>query len=98
MILIMAIVLLVMAVITLLAGIITLMFRVSSKDIHTLANQTLRLAQKGATDEVSGLVGNASALLEALNQLVKTTAGVGTFLVVVSLVLFLGSYLLLMKY
>jgi hypothetical protein len=95
MMLIMAGLLLLMAVISLFSGIITLVFRVNGKDIHTLASQTLRLAQKGVSDEVSGLVGNASALLEALNQLVKTTTGVGVFLILVSLLLFAGSYFMM---
>lgn len=95
---IMAACLLIMAVISLIAGILTLVFRVSGKDIHTLASQTLRLAQKGVADEVSGLVGNASALLEAINQLVRTTTGVGVFLILVSLLLFVGSYFLLKQF
>jgi hypothetical protein len=98
MILFMAASLCVMAMISLFAGIITLVFRVSGKDIHTLASQTLRLAQKGVADEVAGLVGNASALLEALNQLVRTTTGVGVFLILVSLMLFAGSYYLLRQF
>lgn len=98
MVLFMAASLLVMAMISLISGIITLVFRVSGKDIHTLASQTLRLAQKGVADEVTGLVGNASALLEALNQLVRTTSGVGVFLILVSLMLFAGSYYLMRQY
>jgi hypothetical protein len=94
----MAMCLLVMAVISLAAGILTLVLRVSGKDVHTLASQTLRLAQKGVADEVSGLVGNASALLEALNQLVRTTTGIGVFLILVSLLLFAGSYFLLKQF
>lgn len=94
-ILIMAISLLVMGVISLVSGILTLLFRVSGKDIHTLAAQTLRLAQKGVTDDMAGLVGNASSLLEALNQLVKTSTGVGVFLILVSFLLFAGSYFLI---
>jgi len=87
--------LLVMGVISLAAGILTLVLRVSGRDIHTLASQTLRLAQKGVAEEVSGLVGNASALLEALNQLVRTTTGVGVFLILVSLLLFAGAFFLM---
>jgi hypothetical protein len=92
---IMAASLMVMGVISLASGILTLVFRVSGKDIHTLASQTLRLAQKGVTEEVSGLVGNASSLLEAVNQLVRTSTGVGVFLILISLVLFAGSYFLI---
>ena len=93
-ILIMATLMLVMGVISLAAGILVLVFRVSGKDVHTLANQTVRLAQKGIADEVSGLVGNASSLLDALNQLVKTTTGVGVFLIIVGFILFAGAFYL----
>jgi hypothetical protein len=94
----MAFALLVMAVISLIAGILTLVFRISGKEVQTLASQTLRLAQKGVAEEVSGLVGNASALLEALNQLVRTSTGVGVFLILVSLLLFAGSFFLLKQF
>ena len=92
---IMAMSLIVLGVISLISGILTLVLRVSGRDIHTLASQTLRLAQKGVADEVAGLVGNASALLEALNQLVRTSTGVGVFLILVSFLLFAGSYFLI---
>jgi hypothetical protein len=94
-IMVMAVSLLVMGIISLVSGILTLLFRVSGKDIHTLASQTLRLAQKGVTDEMAGLVGNASSLLDAVNQLVKTSTGVGVFLILVSFLLFAGSYFLI---
>jgi hypothetical protein len=38
-------------------------------------------------EEVAGLVGNASSLLEAVNQLTRTTAGVGVFLATMGLLL-----------
>ena len=84
----------VMGLISLAAGIIVLVFRVSGNDVKTLANQTVRLAHKGIADEVSGLVGNASALLDALNQLVRTTTGVGVFLILVGFILFAGAFYL----
>lgn len=90
----MAAILLLMGVVALGAGILTLVFRASGKDVHTIASQTLRLAQKGVADEVSGLVGNASALLDALNQLVRTATGVGAFLVLVGFILFGAAFYL----
>lgn len=91
---IMAVSMLALGVITMVSGIIVLVFRASGKDVHTLANQSVKLAQKGVAEEVSGLVGNTSALLEALNQLVKTNTGVGIFLVLISLLLFAGAFFL----
>lgn len=94
MILIMCVGLLVMGMISMLSGILVLVFRVSGKDVHTIASQTVRLAQKGVAEDVAGLVGNASALLDAVNQLVRTTTGVGVFLILVSFVLYVASFFL----
>ncbi|MBI4927832.1 MAG: hypothetical protein HY835_08700 [Anaerolineae bacterium] len=93
----MAAVMMILGVISMAAGILVLVFRVSSKDVQKLADQTVRLAQKGIAEEVSGLVGNASALLDALNQLVRTTTGVGVFLVIVGFFLFAGSFYLIQQ-
>jgi len=71
--------------------------RAAGKDVHTLATQTTRLAQKGLAEQVAGLVGNASALLEAVNKLVRTTAGVGVFLTVLGLLLMISASLLVLQ-
>ena len=73
-------------------GILILATRTSGKDVQTLAGQTSRLAQKGLAEDVAGLVGNASTLIEALNQLVRTSAGVGIFLVLFGFVMLLAAY------
>ena len=72
---------------TFMAGLLILAFRAASGDVKTLAVQTSRLAQKGLVDEMSGLVGNASDLLDAMNQLVRTTRGIGMFLTILGLLL-----------
>lgn len=94
MILVMSASLLVMGIVSMGAGIVVLMFRVSGKDVSTLANQSVQLAQKGVADDVAGLVGNASALLDAVNQLVRTTTGVGVFLILVSFLMYIASFFL----
>jgi hypothetical protein len=76
------------------AGIILLITRASGKAVQTIAAQTTRLAQKGLAEEISGLVGNASALLDSLNQLVRTSAGIGIFLVVFGFVMLVASFLM----
>jgi hypothetical protein len=81
----------------LVAGIIILIRCTMSKEIRTLATQTSRLAQKGILDGVAGLVGNASTLLNATNQLVRTTAGIGVFLVIIGLGLIGASLFVLTK-
>jgi hypothetical protein len=78
-------------------GVIVLVTRATGREIRTLATQTAHLAQKGLAEEVAGLVGNASALLSATNDLVRTTAGVGVFLSVLGVVLMAAGAWLVMQ-
>ncbi|MEN6480580.1 MAG: hypothetical protein ABFD29_00145 [Anaerolineaceae bacterium] len=89
-----AVVLLAIGAICTLIGIFVLVSRVLGKDIKTIADNTTKLVQKGITEEVSGLVGNASVLIDALNQLVTTTTGIGVFLMLIGLVLIASSLIL----
>ena len=73
------------------AGILILALRASSSEVRTLAIQATRLAQKGIADDIAGLVGNASDLLDSMNQLVLTIRGVGLFLTILGLLLMAGS-------
>jgi hypothetical protein len=77
--------------ITFAAGIIILALKPSTSDIKTLITQTTNLAQKGIAEDISGLVGNASVLLGAMSELVRTTSGVGVFLSILGLILMIGS-------
>jgi hypothetical protein len=66
-----------------LAGAYMLLFRsANAGEVKLLAEQTTHLAQKGIAEDVAGLVGNASDLLNSVNQMVRTQAGVGVFLVI----------------
>ncbi|MEW5870078.1 MAG: hypothetical protein AB1894_12435 [Chloroflexota bacterium] len=76
---------------TFIAGVLTLTLRSASSDVKTLADQTARLASKSLVDDMSGLVGNASNLLGAMNQLVLTTRGIGIFLTLLGLVMMAGA-------
>ncbi len=78
-------------------GIYTLIGKLMGKELTTIANQTAKLAEKGITDEISGLVGNARTLIEVLNNMVKTTAGIGIFLVLIGFSLFGGAYALVLQ-
>ena len=86
-----------MGIVSFLAGVIVLLSRTFGQDIRTLATQTNRLAQKGLMDGVAGLVGNASALLDATNQMVRTAAGIGAFLIIIGLILIGASVIILMR-
>lgn len=74
------------------SGIFLLVARTSGKPVETIASQTTRLAQKGMAEEISGLVGNASSLVESLNQLVRTSAGIGIFLILFGFAMLVASY------
>ena len=88
---IMAIVLFILGMASTIVGIVILTTRATGRDIQTLATQTTHLAQKGLAEEVAGLVGNATTLLDAMNQLIRTAAGVGFFLTVFGLVLMMAA-------
>jgi hypothetical protein len=79
-------------------GIIILIVRSGSKEIRSIAKQSAQLAQKGFAEEVAGLVGNASSLLSATNELIKTTAGIGVFLTLLGVALMIGSCVLALEY
>ena len=79
-------------------GIIVLVTKAMGKDVRNLATQTAKLAQKGIAEEVTGLVGNASALMTALEQMVKTVTGIGLFLILLGITLMGIAYWLFFKY
>ncbi len=93
----MAVVLFILGIACTITGIIILTIRVSGGDLKTLAMQTTRLAQKGMADDIAGLVGNASNLLAALNDMVRTTAGIGVFITVIGIILMIAASLLALR-
>jgi hypothetical protein len=86
-----------MGAISLALGIFILFKKVMGDEIKTIAAQTAKLAQKGLAEEVAGLVGNASSLLDALNQLVRTATGVGVFLTLIGFILMVVAYYLALQ-
>jgi hypothetical protein len=79
-------------------GIVILIARSGSKELKILAKQSTQLAQKGFAEEVAGLVGNASSLLTATNELIKTTAGIGVFLTLLGVTLMIVACILALKF
>ena len=75
-------------------GVFILITKVIRDDLRVIAKQTSEMAQKGLADDLAGLVGNASALVNALNELVKTTAGIAVSLIVLGLILMVAAYLI----
>jgi hypothetical protein len=82
-----ALVLFIFGGISLSTGLFILVVRSTGKEVRTLANQTTQLAKKGIAEDVAGLVGNASTLLSATNELIRTTAGIGVFLAILGFLL-----------
>lgn len=79
------------------AGIYILVTKVMGDDIRVIAEQTAKLAQKGIAEDIAGLVGNASTLIEALNSLVRTATGIGIFLIFTGIGLIGLSYFLILQ-
>jgi hypothetical protein len=95
--LIMAATMFVLGILSEIAGMIILISKVMGGDLKEISKQSIRLAQKGIAEDIAGLVGNASTLVDAVNQMVRTASGVGIFLVVIGFPLILLAYYLLMQ-
>ena len=93
----MGIALLVAGLVFLGIGAYVLVKKLLGRDLQNISEQTTKLAQKGLTDDITGLVGNARSLIEALNDLVKTTAGVGILLLMLGVALLSGAYVLVLQ-
>lgn len=78
-------------VVTLLGGILILTIRVSSKDVRTISNQAATLAQKGLTEDISGIIGNTATLMDSMTTLIQTSAGIGAFLCFLGLLIMTAS-------
>ncbi len=88
----MALVLFALGLIVLIISIIILTRQAVGRDIKTITKQTTILAEKGITENIAGLVGNASSLINALNDLSKSNAGIGVFLVFLAIALLTTAY------
>jgi hypothetical protein len=88
----MALVLFGMGLIVLIISIIILTRQAIGREIKTITKQTTILAEKGIAENIAGLVGNASSLINALNDLSKSNAGIGVFLVFLAIALLTTAY------
>ena len=68
--------------ITFATGVAVLIIRSIGQDARTISKSIARITEKGFADDISGLVGNASALMTATTDLIQTTKGIGVFLVI----------------
>lgn len=88
----MATVLFLIGLISIAISIFILTRQAVGRDIQTIATQTTKLAEKGITDNIAGLVGNASSLINALHDLSKSNTGIGIFLVFLGIALLTTAY------
>lgn len=93
----MATVLFLLGLITLGISIFILTRQAFGREIQTIAKQTSKLAEKGITEDIAGLVGNASALINALHDLSKSNTGIGVFLVFLGIALLTTAYFISMN-
>lgn len=92
----MALCLFLLGTVTFVSGAIILLTRTLGKDVRKITKHTRKLAQKGLAQDIAGLVGNASALLTATNEMVRTSAGLGVLLLILGLIQILGSVVLML--
>jgi hypothetical protein len=58
----------------------------------TLAAQTVRIGQKALSDDITRVTQATQQLLDSVNNLLRTSAGVGAFLIFIGLLMMVGSY------
>ena len=78
-------------------GIFVLIRKTFSSEITQIAEATAKLGEKGISGDLSGLVGNASNLIDSLNQLSKTASGIGIFLIIMGSLFFVGVAVLIFQ-
>jgi len=83
----MATILFILGLIVMAISIFILTKQAIGRELQTIAKQTAKLAEKGITENIAGLVGNASALINALHDLAKSNTGIGIFLVFLGIAL-----------
>ena len=88
---------LVMGVITFLIGIVILAFKVRSDEFNQISAHTAKLMDKGIVENVAGLVDNTSNLLAKINEMARTKAGVGMFLILITFILLGAAYFLVTR-
>jgi hypothetical protein len=78
--------------ICLLAGILILIGRSFTREMRTLADTSTELSKRAINHDMTALAESVSEILSQINQLMKTAAGVGAFLIVVGVGLMAAAY------
>ncbi|MBN2085556.1 MAG: hypothetical protein JW748_10070 [Anaerolineales bacterium] len=78
--------------VSLLAGILILIGRGFSKEMRTLASTSTELSKRAIHHDMTALSESVSEILTQINQMMKTAAGTGAFLILTGVVLMAGAY------
>jgi hypothetical protein len=84
-------------VVVLLAGIIILVVQASGRNVKTVSESVSKLAQRGIAEDVAGLVGNASSLMSSMNDMVRSSAGIGITLIITGAALIAATYFIFLQ-
>jgi hypothetical protein len=76
----------------LLAGILILIGRSFSGEMRTMAATSTELSKRAISHDMTTLASTTTDLLSTINDLMKTAAGTGAFLIVVGVVLMAAAY------
>ena len=79
------------------AGILVLASSGFSRDMHTLATQSAKIGAKAVTHDVTNLVTDVSDILSVINQMTKTTTGIGVFMMLMGVVLLGAAYFVILQ-
>jgi hypothetical protein len=77
---------------SLLAGILILIGRSFTREMRTLADTSTELSKRAINHDMTSLAESVTEILSQVNQLMKTAAGVGAFLIIVGVALMAGAY------
>ena len=91
------VILIAIGIISIGGGIFVLIRKTFSSELEQIAEATAKLGNKGISDDLSGLVGNASNLVDSLNQLARTASGIGIFLIIMGGLFFVGAAVLIFQ-
>jgi hypothetical protein len=79
------------------AGLLILVAGPYRQEAKVLAQQSARIGQKGLTGDITLVTQSATALVDAVNSLIRTSSGNAVVLVVVGALLEAAAYWLLVK-
>jgi hypothetical protein len=78
----------------LVSGILVLLFRGFTKEMRVLAGTSTELSKRAISHDMTALASSVSEILDLINQMMKTAAGVGAFLILVGVAMMAVAYLL----